>query len=60
MISLRVFLEENHHLLEPQFSEDCARKQAEVFFIFFLTFFSLFSLIVYLVRFYTNNKRHFF
>ena len=33
--------------------------QTEIFLIFLLTFISLFSLIVYLVRFNTNNKRHF-
>ena len=33
--------------------------QAEILLMLFLTFISLFSLIDYVVRFNTNNKRHF-
>ena len=44
---------------ELQFSQHNARNQAKIFLIFFLPFTSLFSLIVYLVRFNSNNKRHF-
>ena len=37
-----------------------ARNQAEIFLILFLNFYiSLFFLILYLIRFNTNNKRHF-
>ena len=49
-------------LLESQFSyflNIILDLNTEIFIIFFLTFISLFFLIVYLVRFNTNNKRHF-
>ena len=53
------FYKKTIFFLEPYFSYHNSKNQAEIFLILFLTCISLFSLIVYLVRFNTNNKRHF-
>ena len=50
-LTIHVLFQKIIHFREPQFSEHIARNQVEISLIF--------SLIAYLVRFNTNNKRHF-
>ena len=54
------FIRKPFFLPEPQFSQHNGRNQAVIFLIFFLTCIFTFSLIIYLIRFSTNNKLHFF